>query len=141
MFDASLSFEIFIPPANTTITVSAMDLGVDITPFSDNWRQGRLRVTWPALPAHTNPALNITITLVDSGDGGATFQSGATGLCGLLPLVQIQIPGIAVTGATANYSDIALPPGLRGPIGLAVAAPAGVGDCTAASITAGWGSN
>jgi hypothetical protein len=141
MFDASLSFQFYLPAANTTITVSAMDLGVDITTFSDNWRQGRLRVSWPNLPAHTNPALNITITLTDSGDGGSTFQSGATGLGGLLPVIQVQIPGVAGTGAAANYSDLSLPPGLRGPIGLSVAVPAGAGDNTASLISVGWGSS
>lgn len=141
MFDAALQFEFYLPDADTTITVSAMDLGVDIQPFSENFRLGRLRITWPALPNHTDPTKVITITLLDSGDGGATFQSGATGLGGLLPLVQIQILGVAGTGATANYADLSLPPGLRGPIALAVAVPAGDGDCTAAEITAGWGSN
>jgi hypothetical protein len=141
MFDASLQFEVYFPDAGASITVSAMDLGIDIQPFSENFRVGRLRITWPKLPNHTDPTKVITITLLDSGDGGATFQSGATGLGGLLPLIQVQIPGVAGTGATANYSDISLPPGLRGPIGLQILVPAGAGDNTAALITASWGSN
>ena len=141
MFDASLQLEMYFPAAGQGISVNALDLGIDVQPFSENFRVGRLRVSWPALPNHVDPAKIIMITLLDSGDGGETFQSGATGLGGLLPTVQILIPGVAVTGALANYSDISLPPGLRGPIGLAVAVPAGAGDNTAVLITAAWGSS
>jgi hypothetical protein len=141
MFDASLQFEVYLPAAGQSISVNAMDLGIDIQPFSENFRVGRLRIAWPALPNHVAPAKSITITLTDSADGGATFQSGASGTGGLLPVIQIQIAGVAVTGSLAAYSDVSLPPGLRGPIGLAIAVPVGDGDCTAALITSSWGSN
>jgi len=141
MFDASLQLERYLPAADQSIIVNALDLGVDVQPFSENFRVGRLRVSWPALPNHIDPTKVITVSLLDSGDGGATFQSGATGLGGLLPVIQILIPGIAVTGSAAGYSDLSLPPGLRGPIGLQIVVPAGDGDCTAALITAAWGSS
>jgi hypothetical protein len=140
MFDAALTLQGFLPAAGAVALISALDLGVDVTAFSDNWRQGRLRVVWPALPNHTNPALNITLTLVDSADGGATFQSGALGTVGLLPVIQIQIAG-APGGVVAGFADIPMPPGLRGPIGLSLAVPAGTGDNTQSQICARWGNN
>ena len=143
MFDAALQFEFYLPAAGQSISVNAMDLGIDIQPFSENFRVGRLRIAWPALPNHVDAAKNkiITITLTDSADGGASFQSQATGLGGLLPLIQVQIVGVSDTGALAAYSDISLPPGLRGPIGLKIVVPDGAGDNTGALITASWGSN
>ena len=131
MKDAALHLEVYAPAANANVSINPMDLGVDQPGFSDQWRQGRVRIAWPALPNHTNANLNITVTLQDSGDAGATFANTA-------PQITVNIPGVAANGAAAGYMDVPLPPGLRGPLGLLVAVPAGAGDNTAALITADW---
>ncbi|MEI6198181.1 MAG: hypothetical protein WCS42_28015 [Verrucomicrobiota bacterium] len=131
MKDAALHLEVYAPAANANVAINPMDLGVDQPGFSDNWRQGRVRIAWPALPNHTNASLNITVTLQDSGDAGATYANTA-------PQITVNIPGVAANGAAAGYTDVPLPPGLRGPLGLLVAVPAGAGDNTAALITADW---
>ena len=137
--DAALRLETFIPAAGNAVVVTALDIGVSTSGFSNQWRQGFLRITWPALPNHTNASLNITATLVDSGDSGASFQSGADGGArGILPVVQVLIPGVAVNGAPAGYSDIPCPPGTRGPVGFSLASPAGGGDNTGALVTCDW---
>ena len=131
MKDAALHLEVYLPAANASVSVAPMDLGVDQPGFSDNWRAGRVRVAWPALPNHTDPTKNITVSLQDSGDNGATFANTS-------PLIQVSIPGVASTGAAAGSVDCPLPPGLRGPLGLLVATPAGDGDNTAGLLTADW---
>lgn len=131
MKDKALHLEGYLPAANANVTLSPLDLNVAQPGFSDNWRQGRLRVEWPALPNHTNASLTITATIQDSGDLGVTFANAA-------PLIQVQIPGVATNGAAAGYVDCPLPPGLRGPVALLVAVPAGAGDNTAALLTADW---
>jgi hypothetical protein len=90
------------------------------------------------LPNHTNPALNITLTLVDSGDGGQTYQQGSTftnGVSWILPEVTINIPGVAVTGAPAGACNFPFPPDVRGPVGLLVSLAAGIADCSKCLIT------
>lgn len=131
MKDAALHLEVYAPAAGNNASIAPMDLGVDQPGFSDNWRLGRLRVAYPAMPNHTDPTKSITVTLQDSGDNGATFANTS-------PLIQVSIPGVAATGSAAGYVDCPLPPGLRGPLGLSVAAPAGDGDNTAALLTADW---
>lgn len=129
--DKALHLEVYAPAANTSVSINPMDLGVD-TPFaSDNWRQGRLRVSWPALPNHTNASLNITVTLQDSADSGSTYANTA-------PQITVNIPGVASTGAAAGSVDCPLPPGLRGPLGALIAVPTGAGDNTAALIQLDW---
>lgn len=135
--DQSLHFEGFFPAAGANITIAGLDLGVDVPAFSDMWRKAFLRIEWPALPNHVNSALNIVVTLLDSADAGATYQSGAAVITDyqfptILPAITVSIPGVAVTGAPASQSDVPLPPGLRGPIAVLVVVPAGVGDCTGA---------
>jgi hypothetical protein len=131
MKDKALHLEGYFPAANASITISPLDLGVDQPGFSDNWRLGRLRVSWPALPNHTNTSLNLTVTVQDSGDNGVTYANTN-------PLIQVSIPGVATNGAAAGYVDAPLPPGLRGPVALVIAAPAGDGDNTAALCSVDW---
>ena len=129
--DKALHLEVLAPAAGASVNINPLDLGVD-TPFaSDAWRAGKLRVTWPAMPNHTNASLNISVTLQDSADGGATFANTA-------PLIIVNIPGVAVNGAPAGSMDAPLPPGLRGPVGALVAVPAGAGDNTAALVEIDW---
>jgi hypothetical protein len=128
MLDHALELETFLPPPGERQQFSGyMDLGVDQPGFSDNWRQGRLRLTWPALPNHTNEALNITVTLQDSGDWGKSFQN-------IEPPLQFQIAGVAITGVPAGSQDLPLPPGLRGPLTAVAETPNGAGDSTAARV-------
>ena len=135
--DAALHIEAFLPAAGLSVLLAPLDLGVDQSAFSDNWRQSVLRFSWPALPNHTNASLNITATLQDSIDSGVTFQAGATSTVdasAVLPTISCSIPGSA-NGAAAGYCEMSLPPGLRGPVGLLVAVPAGTGDLRSALVT------
>ncbi len=121
MKDASLHLEGYLPNNGGNLVLQPMDLGVDGggQGFSDNWRWGKLRVSLSeGLPNLVNPASIITVALVDSGDGGATFQTTT-------PLIQASFAGVAVTGTPAGYVDCPLPPGLRGPVGVAITVPNG----------------
>lgn len=148
MKDASLHLEAYLPAAGQNAVTGYLDLGVDaagvstggqgMVSFSDNWRQGKLRIGVPALPNNSNNAVSITITLADSADGAATFQQGGSGTAVALPLIQAVIPGVATNGSAATTIDLPLPPGLRGPIQLQMAVPASAGNNTAALITADW---
>lgn len=129
--DKALHLEAYLPAAGASLSIAPLDLGVD-TPFaSDNWRLGKIRVSWPALPNHTNASLSITATLQDSNNGGTSYANTS-------PLIQVQIPGVANTGAVAGYVDVPLPPGVRGVVGLLIATPAGDGDNTGALLQADW---
>ncbi len=130
MLDAQLHLEINLPQAGATVNSGTLDLGVDTSTFSDQWRLGRLTVNVPALPANVNGG-SFTVTLQDSGDGGATFQTTN-------PLIQIQVAGVANTGSAAATIDMPLPPGLRGPIQLQLAVPANGGSNVAQLLTADW---
>jgi hypothetical protein len=138
--DGSLHLEGYFPAAGQSGILAALDLGVDVAAFSDQWRKSFLRVSWPALPNHTNAALNITVTLMDSADGGSTFQSGSmattpAGAPFVLPIISASIPGVA-TGAPGSFVDIPFPPALRGPIALFVVVPPGTGDSSASLLEA-----
>ena len=148
MKDSALHLEQYLPAANAVNVTGILDLGVDnpggSTPgtgnfsFSDQWRLGRLRVTVPALPNNTNASLALTLTLTDSADGAATFPSGGSGSAVGLPLIQVQIPGVAGNGSPYTVVDLPLPPDLRGPIQISQSVPAGAGNNTAALVTYDW---
>jgi hypothetical protein len=136
--DSSLHLEANLPPSGQTNFTDALDIGVDIAPFSDQWRQGRLAVFIPALPNATNAAPNITLTLQDSNDGGVTFAN-------CVPLTQIVLPGVASNGipsygpgATNPELEMPMPPSLRGPLRLLQSVDADIGDCTAALVEFLW---
>jgi hypothetical protein len=139
--DMSLHLEGFFPAAGQSGILAALDLGVDIGAFSDQWRKSFLRIEWAALPNHVDPSKSISVTLLDSADGGQTFASGAAattaaGAPFILPVISASIPGVAATGAPASFCDVPLPPALRGPIAVSVVMPAGTGDNTAALLQA-----
>lgn len=132
MKDKALHLDIAFPAAGSAaLNTGTLDLGVDVSGFSDQWRLGRLKVAVPALPNNADNTKTITLDLQDSGDGGATFANTQ-------PRIQVTIPGVATTGSPATNVDVPLPPGLRGPIQLAVAVPAGAGDNTQSVGTADW---
>lgn len=131
MKDIALHLEGYLPAAGVTLNVGTLDLGVDNSGFSNNWRLGKLRVAVPALPNNSDNTKTITVTLQDSIDGGVTFAE-------TVPTVQVKIVGVTTTGSLAASVDCPLPPGLRGPLRLAVVVPAGAGDNTAALFTADW---
>ena len=133
MKDTQLHLEIYLPAAGTNETIGALDIGVDNPNFSDQWREGRLRVAWPALPNFTSNADTITVTLQDS-----MASSNPLSFANTVPLIQASIAGVANTGAPAGFVDCPLPPGLRGPIQLLIAATANAGNNTAALLTADW---
>lgn len=140
--DFQLHIEGYLPNGGGTVNIGPLDLSVDQPGFSDNWRQGRLRVTIPAMPGFTNNANTITLTLQDSQDYGASYQSGGSGTAALEPLIQAQLPGVAANGTALTVIDLPLPPGLRGPIQLSMVVPAGVNvnDATGnpVLVTADW---
>ena len=137
--DSSLHLEQNLPPTGQTNYTGPLDIGVDQPAFSDQWRQGRLSVEIPALPNATNNAVNITLTLQDSADGGATFAD-------VVPLTRIVLPGVAANGipsygpgATNPELEMPLPPRLRGPFRLSQTVDANIGgDCSAALIEYWW---
>jgi len=131
MKDAALHLEVNLPAANANVSTGTLDLGVDVSGFSDQWRLGRLKLSVPALPALTDNTKTITVDLQDSGDGGATFANTQ-------PRIQATIVGVTATGPAAQVIDMPLPPGLRGPIQLLVAVPASAGDSTAQVLKADW---
>jgi hypothetical protein len=133
MKDTQLHLETYLPAANASTTIGIMDIGVDNANFSDQWREGRLRVAWPALPNFTSNADSITVTLQDS-----EASSNPLAFANTVPLIQASIAGVANTGAPSGYVDCPLPPGLRGPIQLLIAATANAGNNTAALLTADW---
>lgn len=133
MKDTQLHLEIYLPAAGTNETIGIMDIGVDNPNYSDQWREGRLRVAWPALPNFTSNADAITVTLQDSQAGANPLSFANT-----VPLIQASITGAANTGAAAGFIDYPLPPGLRGPIQLLISATANAGNNTAALLTADW---
>src|SRR5215469_4932247 len=133
MKDTQLHLEIYLPAAGASETIGILDIGVDNTSFSDQWREGRLRIAWPALPNFTSNADTITVTLQDSQASANPLSFANT-----VPLIQASIAGVASTGAPAGFIDCPLPPGLRGPIQLLIAATANAGNNTAALLTADW---
>lgn len=133
MKDTQLHLEIYLPVAGASETIGIMDIGVDNANFSDQWREGRLRITWPALPNFTSNADTITVTLQDSIASANPLVFANT-----TPLIQASITGVTTTGAPAGFVDCPLPPGLRGPIQLLIAATANAGNNTAALLTADW---
>ncbi len=133
MKDLQLHLEIYLPAAGTSETIGVMDIGVDNPNFSDQWREGRLRIAWPALPNFTSNADTITVTLQDSEASSSPLSFANT-----VPLIQASITGVANTGVAAGYIDCPLPPGLRGPIQLLIAATANAGNNTSALLTADW---
>ena len=133
MKDTQLHLEIYLPAAGASETIGALDIGVDNPNFSDQWREGRLRIAWPALPNFTSNADTITVTLQDSLAGANPLSFANT-----IPLIQASIAGVANSGAPAGLVDCPLPPGLRGPVQLLIAATANAGNNTAALLTADW---
>ncbi len=133
MKDTQLHLEIYLPAAGTSETIGVMDISVDNANFSDQWREGRLRIAWPALPNFTSNADTITVTLQDS-----MASSNPLSFANTVPLIQASITGVANTGPAAGFIDCPLPPGLRGPIQLLIAATANAGNNTAALLTADW---
>ena len=132
MKDKALHLDIAFPASGAAaLNTATLDLGVDVSGFSDQWRLGRLKVAVPALPNNVDNTKTITLDLQDSGDGGVTFANTQ-------PRIQVTVPGVAATGSAAATVDVPLPPGLRGPIQLSVAVPAGVGDCSQAVGSADW---
>ena len=135
MKDGALHLEGYLPNGGGTLNLSPMDLGVDMPGFSEQFRQGHLRITIPAMPNFTNNANTITLTVQDSADNGASYQNVA-------PLLQFQLAGVATNGTALFVVEAEFPPSLRGPVGLAVVVPAGVNTNNAAGtpvlITADW---
>ena len=133
MKDTQLHLEIYLPAAGASETIGPMDIGVDNPNFSDQWRQGRLRIVWPALPNFISNADSISVTLQDSVASSSPLVFANT-----VPLIQTNITGVANTGPSAGFVDCPLPPGLRGPIQLLITATANAGNNTMALLTADW---
>lgn len=137
MKDALLHLGVYAPAAGANVSINPMDLGIDQPGFSNQWRLGRLRISWPAMPNFVSNADNITISLQDSPDG-VTFANTGSANSPLTPVTQIVINGVATNGVAAGTVDMAIPPATRGPIGIYISASANAGNNTAALISADW---
>ena len=133
MKDAQLEIVLNFPAAGANATSQYLDIGVDTSDFSDQWREGRLRVSYPALPNLTSTGDNITVTLQDSLASSSPLSFANTN-----PAITATITGVATNGVAAGFIDMPLPPGLRGPFQLFVAATAGAGNNTQQQLTADW---
>ena len=126
MKDAQLSTSQYLPAAGGTNATGTIPMGIDgATIGGDAWRRGRIRATVPAMAAHTNPAQTITLTLQVAGANSA-------------PLIQAQIPGVAITGTAAATIDFPLPPNLNGDVSFSQAVPAGGPAVQGVNITYDW---
>ena len=137
MKDAALHLEVYAPAAGASVSINPMDLGIDQPGFSNQWRLGRLRLAWPAMPNLTSTSDNVTLTLQDSPDG-VNFSNTGSANSPSTPTIQVTITGVATNGVPAGYVDVPVPPGTRGPIGILASASAGAGNNTAALLTADW---
>jgi hypothetical protein len=130
MQDATLHSQGYLPAAGATNVTPALDLHVDGDSFGNAWRLGVILVTVPAMPNHTDPTKTITLSMQQTPNGGA--------LANTVPLIQVQIPGMAITGSVATTVKCPLPPLLTGPIQFSQLVPAGDGNNTGALITYDW---
>lgn len=129
MKDALLKVLKYLPAAGANNTTDAIDLEADSSAVARGERAPvrHLLVSVPALPANTDNTKTITIDLYDSADG-VTFAQ-------VQPLIECQVPGVAVTGSLAT--DFRFPlPAVRRYIALKSTVPAGAGDNTGVQITA-----
>src|SRR5580693_7918467 len=97
MLEGTLHLQQYLPAAGATVVTGVLDLHVDGDSFGNAWRLGRIRVGIPALPNHVTPADVITVSMQQTPNGGA--------LANTVPLIQVQIPGVAVTGSLAAIVD------------------------------------
>lgn len=133
MKDAALQAQGAFPAASGNTTIGYIDIGVDNPNFSDQWREGKVRVSWPAMPNFTSNTDTITFTLQDSQASSSPLSFANT-----TPAITGTITGVAANGPAAGTLDMPLPPGLRGPFQLYVAASAGAGNNTALLLTMNW---
>lgn len=133
MNDLALTASGAFPAAGANTTIGYIDIGVDNPGFSDQWREGRVRVSWPVLPNLTNANTSISFTLQDS-----EASSNPLSFANTTPAITGTITGVASTGPAASYLDMPLPPGLRGPFQLYVAATANAGNCTGLLLKMEW---
>jgi hypothetical protein len=133
MKDLMLQAQGAFPAASGNTTIGYIDIGVDNPNFSEQWREGRLRLSWPALPNFTSNTDTITVTLQDSQAAANPLAFTNTN-----PAITGTITGVAATGPGAGTLDMPLPPGLRGPFQVYVAATAGAGNNTQQLLTINW---
>jgi hypothetical protein len=102
-------------------------------------RKGHLRIKVPPLPNNIDPELAVTVTLMHTTDHGRNFQI-------TVPMIRLEIPGVAGTGSPAPsnhiegepWVDFPTPSGLGGAIGILLMVPQEIGDCTDALAEADW---
>jgi len=133
MKDAALQITQNFPAAGANVTSQMIDISVDNPNFSDQWREGRLRVSWPAMPNFTSNSDTVTFTIQDS-----EASSNPLSFANTTPAITGTITGVASTGVAASYLDCPLPPGLRGPFRLYIAATANAGNNSGLLLTANW---
>lgn len=131
MLDATLHVETYLPAAGATAVSGTIDLHVDGDSYGNAWRKGRIRVTIPALPNHTDSTKTILLDMQQQPAAGGAFANTA-------PLIEVQVPGVASTGSAAATVDCPMPPLLTGPIRFNMTVPAGDGNNTGGLIQFDW---
>lgn len=130
MLEATLHVQSYLPAAGANSTTGALDLHVDGDTFGNAWRKGKIRVGLPALPNHTDSTKTILIDMQQTPNGGALGNT--------VPLIEVQVVGVAATGSAATTVDCPLPPLLTGPIQFKMTVPAGDGNNTGGLVTFDW---
>ena len=106
MKDSALTLTKALPNAAANNNTNALDLNPEATGFLTNqWRQGYVAVTIPALSDHTNTSVSNLFTLQDSTDNSNFANTN--------PLVQVSVVGVASTGSAAVVPKVPLTPGIR----------------------------
>jgi hypothetical protein len=131
MFDSQLHAQRYLPAAGANNIVGPIDLHVDGDQYGNAWRKGRIRVTIPAMPNHVTAGDVITLAMQQQPEGGGAYAN-------TVPLIEVQIPGVASTGSAAVTVDCPLPPLLTGPIQFVQTVPGGDGNNTGALIQYDW---
>lgn len=119
--DATLNRTKALPAATATNLTDVIDLG-NTGYKSENIE---VEINVPAIAAHTT-VNNTTLTLHDSADDSTYAE--------VVPLHQVKIPGVAVTGSVAIVARLRLPPNVRRYIKFSQTAGA-TDDLTGSSIT------
>jgi hypothetical protein len=132
MLEGQLHLSQYLPAAGATATTLSMDLEVSGDSYGNQWRNGRIRMGFPALPNHTNSAYSITVAMQVQPAAGGAFAA-------TVPGITASIAGVASTGSAAATIDFPLPPAnLTGPINFLITVPAGDGNNTGGLVTFDW---
>ncbi len=128
MKDSALTLTKALPNTAANNNTAALDFNPEATGFLTNqWRQGYIALSIPALADHTNTSVSNLFTLQDSTDNGNFANTN--------PLVQVSVVGVVSTGSLATVKKVPLVPGIRRYVRFNQAIPANGGNGNNASIS------